>query len=278
LNDLEFRLKEKSMSEQGIVVGCDKYQEWLLPWWWEHYSINNSFPVAFADFGMSEKALSWCRERGKCLTLPPIKTLHENEIFTPEKERWESHYGNGIWFFRSAWFKKPLSLLHCTFSMGIWIDLDCQINGMLDPLFNSLSFGAEIGLVREPQFIQTYDQENGFLLPEEVNYNAGVIVFRRNANILHQWIEETIENNGEYPGDQQALCRAIYNHRPALIELPSTFNWLRILGPNPDALIHHFTGDGKLEILKKTHPSLIPLIENLKNKSQLQNSPPQKNR
>jgi len=261
---------KESMSNQGIIVGCDQRQEWLLPWWWKHYSTYNSFPVTFADFGMSEKALSWCQERGKCLTLPSTQVLNENEICTLGKERWEERYGKSIWFFRSAWFKKPLSLLHANFSIGIWIDLDCQINGVLDPLFNSMTFGAEIGLVREPQFIQNYDQKNGFLLPEEVNYNSGVIVFRRNAHILHRWVEEDIANNAEYPGDQQALCRAIYKYRPALVEFPLTFNWLRILGPNPDALIHHFTGDGKLELLKQINPSLIPFIENQKSEPQTQ--------
>lgn len=252
------------MSDQGIIVGCDERQEWLLPWWWKHYSTYNSFPVVFADFGMSEKALTWCRERGKCYTVPSVDVLQKNQVFTPEKERWEDRYGKSIWFFRSAWFKKPLSLLHAPFSIGVWVDLDCQINGELDPLFNSLTFGAEIGLVKEPEFIQDYDQKNRFLLPGEVNYNSGVVVFRQHASILHQWVEEALANNANYPGDQQALCRAIYKYQPALVELPSTFNWLRILGPNPDALIHHFTGEGKLELLKQIHPSLIPFIESLR--------------
>ncbi len=252
------------MSDQGIIVGCDQRQEWLLPWWWAHYSVHNSFPVAFADFGMSEKALSWCKERGKCLTLPSAKILYENEIPASEKDSWENRYGKGIWLSRSAWFKKPFSLLLSPFSIGIWIDLDCQVNGILDPLFNSLISGAEIGLVREPHFVQDYNRKNGFLLPEEINYNSGVIVFRQNANILHQWIEEAISNNGEYPGDQQALSRAIYKHRPVLIELPSIFNWLKFLGPQPEALIFHHSGGGKLELLKQLHPSVIPLIERLK--------------
>jgi len=254
------------MSDQGIIVGCDQRQEWLLSWWWKHYSTYNSFPVVFADFGMSEKALSWCRDKGECISPPSVDILQDNKISPLEKDRWEARYGKSIWFFRSAWFKKPLSLLQVNFSIGIWLDLDCQVNGRLDPLFNSLAFGAEIGLVREPQFIQNYDQKNGFLLAEEVNYNSGVIVFRQNANILHRWVEEAIANNAKYPGDQQALCQAVYKHRPALIELPLTFNWLRILGPNPDALIHHFTGDGKLELLKQIHPSLIPHIDSFRNK------------
>jgi hypothetical protein len=252
------------MADQGIIIGCDRRQEWLLPWWWKHYSMHNSFPVAFADFGMSENALSWCKKRGEYLSLPSAKILCENQVDPLKKDNWESRYGKGIWLSRSAWFAKPFSLLLSPFSMGIWIDLDCQINGKLDPLFNSLIFGAEIGLVREPHFVQTYDRKMGFLLPEEIHYNSGVIVFRQNANILHQWVEEAMTNNEQYPGDQQALCRAIYKHRPALIELPDTFNWLRFLGPQPEALIFHHSGGGKLELLKQMYPSLIPLIEKMK--------------
>ncbi len=260
------------MSDRGIIVGCDQRQEWLLPWWWEHYSKYNSFPIAFADFGMSEKALSWCKERGKCLTLPSAKVLCENEISPSEKDCWETRFGKGIWLSRSAWFKKPFSLLLSPFLIGIWIDLDCQINGALDPLFNSLISGTEIGLVREPYFVQAYDQKNGFLLPEEINYNSGVIVFRQNITILHHWVEEAIANNAKYAGDQLALSRAIYKHRPALIELPSTFNWSRLLGPQPEALIFHHTGGGKLELLKQVHPSVIPLIEKLKSEEESEQS------
>jgi hypothetical protein len=250
-----------SMHTQGIIVGCDKNQEWLLPWWWDHYSRHNSFPVAFADFGMSEKALSWCQERGVSLTLPAIKILHENEVSPADKKQLEARYGPGIWRYRSAWFKKPLALLHSPFSTGLWIDLDCRITGSLEALFYSLLPGVAIALVKEPEFIQNYDLENGYLLPGEVNYNSGVIVFRQNAEILHQWMEETISNNGNYPGDQQALCRSIYLHRPILFELPSLWNWLLLLGPNPEALINHYTGDRKLMILKEIHPSAAPLIE-----------------
>jgi hypothetical protein len=248
------------VNEQGIIVGCDQRQEWLLSWWWNHYSAHNKFPVAFADFGMTEKALSWCRERGQCLTLPSVPQLQE--VSATARTRWENRFDTGIWFSRPAWFKKPLSLLHSPFTMGIWIDLDCQVNGMLDPLFNSLTFGGDIGLVREPSLLQEIE----FLLPEEVNYNSGVVVFRKNSAILHHWADEAISNNGNYPGDQGALCRAIYKHRHAVIELPPLFNWMRTLGPNPNALIYHFVaGEGKLELLRQIDPSLEPLIEKLKN-------------
>ena len=150
-----------------------------------------------------------------------------------------------------------MALLHSPFELGLWMDLDCQINGPLEPLFNSLAFGADIGLVREPHFIQNYEEEKGFLLPGEVNYNSGVIVFRKEASILHRFAEEASKNSAQYAGDQQAMCRAIFLHRPSLVELPQLYNWLRVLGPNPEALVYHYTGgQGKIEILKTVHPSL----------------------
>jgi hypothetical protein len=63
------------MSQSGIIVGCDANQEWLLPWWWDHYCKHNSYPVAFVDFGMSEAALAWCQEKGQCISLPPYSYL-----------------------------------------------------------------------------------------------------------------------------------------------------------------------------------------------------------
>lgn len=257
------------MSSEGIIVGCDQKQEWLLPWWWKHYSSHNTYPVAFADFGMSPNALTWCEARGTCIKVSPI-LVDECNIPASKKESWEDRFGNGIWFCRSTWFNKPLALQNSPFQVGLWLDLDCQVNGSLEPLFNSLVFGAEIALVKEPEFIQRIDQTEGVLLPGEVSYNSGVIVFRKNAKILELWAEEAFKNNAEHIGDQQALSRAIFLHRPSIADLSSYYNWVRGLGPNSRALIYHFTGgNGKMEILKVVDPSLIPLIESLEKETSL---------
>jgi len=238
------------MNREGIIIGSDRHQEWLLPWWWEHYSAFNSYPVAFVDFGMSEKALAWCHQKGQCIKLPPSNL---NIAFPVSvKEQWEARYGKGIWQCRPTWFKKPLALLESPFSIGLWIDLDCQIRDNLDPLFKCLLFNAEIALIQEPNFIQNLERECGFFLSEEVNYNSGVIVFHQNAPILHQWMKEIIEQNEKYVTDQHALCRAIFKYKPSLVELPLLYNWPRVLGPNPEAVIFHFCGGaGKIEIIKK---------------------------
>ena len=240
------------MLTKGVIVGCDQNQEWLLPWWWEHYTAHNHFPVAFADFGMTQEALNWCRARGECLSTPGREISHCQQIPSKKRRFWEQLYGEEIWDCRPAWFKKPLALIQSPFSLGIWIDLDCQVNCSLDPLFNSLAFGAEIGLVREPDFVQLFHEKTNRLLPGEIYYNSGVIVFRQGADILHRFAEEAFENNDNHPGDQGALCRAVFTHCPPLVELPLLYNWVAALGLNPGALIFHHTGISAKEWIKKS--------------------------
>jgi len=44
----------------GVVVAANGTQEWLLKWWWDHYSKNSDFPVTFFDLGKSKSARNFC--------------------------------------------------------------------------------------------------------------------------------------------------------------------------------------------------------------------------
>ncbi len=225
---------------EGVVVGCDRNQEWLLPWWWEHYQRENAFPVLFVDFGMSEKAASFCDARGERARLPP-PPFSMQPVAKDAADQWSARYGNGIWAKRPLWFLKPYAFLLSPFSRSLWLDLDCQVLGRLDPLFQCLMFGAEIALVPEPESVQREHAKAGFLLPEEVNYNSGVVPFIPNSPILEKWVEEVEERNCDHISDQQALSRAIYKLKPPLFILPSECNWPAD-EPNGNALIRHFLG------------------------------------
>jgi hypothetical protein len=241
---------------EGIIVGCDQNQEWLLPWWWTHYSQHNNYPVAFVNFGMSSNASAWCQERGQYIDLYR-DSVSLKEVSPEKRKYWQDYLGNGLETMRSAWFKKPNAFLHSPFDLSCWIDLDCEVKGPIDPVFHTLALGSEIALVREPVNILK-DDRTVSLLPDEVTYNSGVVAFRRGADILHRWAEIVLTQNHEFIGDQDALSRAIYIHRPLLIELPSIYNWEKVLGPNPDALIIHYVGISKIEILKNLSFSLSP--------------------
>ena len=189
----------------GVVVGCDRSQRWLFPWWWKHYSRHNSYPVKFVDFDALENKES------------------------------------------SPLFKKPLAILRSPFALTLWLDLDCQVMGSLEPLFHSLVFG-DIGLVQEGDSIRQHDAEKGLLLPGEVNYNTGVIAVRKNAKILQQWVD--LAKKDLFLDDQYALVRAVFLYQPALVDLPPIYNWPNEYGPNEQAIIRHFDGiHGKLDIL-----------------------------
>lgn len=133
------------MSQEGIIVGCDQAQEWLLPWWWTHYSAHNSYPVLFIDFGMSQQAQEWCKATGLYAKLEGFENCQQIVVSEDKKRYWQTLIGS-LFNFRTAFFKKPFALLQSPFPLSLWCDLDCQIRGPLDPLFFLLNFGVEISI------------------------------------------------------------------------------------------------------------------------------------
>jgi Lipopolysaccharide biosynthesis proteins, LPS:glycosyltransferases len=226
---------------QGIIVGCDRHHQWLLPWWWEHYSKHNSYPVLFADFGMTEGALAWCHTQGQVLSLPQTP-WDDAPVTSHHKALWEDLYGDTVWSSRPSWFKKPLALTQSPFSQTLWLDLDCQVLGPLDPLFNALSLGFELALVREPAYVQNIERQQGLLLDGEVSYNSGVFAFTKETPILELWKQKALTESHLFIGDQNILSRVIFEKKTAVFELSDTYNWKDSYGPNPEAVIHHFLG------------------------------------
>ena len=226
---------------QGIITGLDRNLEWMLPWWSGHYFAHNSYPVAFADFGMSQAARAFCQKRGALL--PIDSKLMEKRRSAMTKKAWEKEYGAGVWQNRSAWFKKPLALLASPFEQGLWIDIDCKVQKELSPLLSCLAFGVELFLMRD-------EDGSHFLRKDEVRYNSGVIAFQRQAPILRQWIEVALED--AFPGDEECLSRAMSLHKPRFLEMPRLYNWFRDYGPNPEAFICHYCGThGKISALEE---------------------------
>jgi hypothetical protein len=238
------------MSEQGLIVGCDKYEEWLLPWWWEHYKKTNSYPVAFADFGMTESAKKWCQKRGELITPEePFARQDQDQIPKEVKILWEKVYGVGIWNFRPIWFKKPLACIESPFEKNIWIDLDCRIESSLESLFNVLEFNVEIAVYKNNKFHQQTLEETGLLLPGESHYSSGIIAFRKDAPIISKWAQLTKCEPHNFSGDQEALSRAIHLEKPVVFDLPLIYNLSWELPPREDTIITHFGGQGKKRLI-----------------------------
>lgn len=82
---------KKHMDEKGVLIGCDRGQEWLLSWWRDKYRAHDRFPVAFLDFGMREEARNWCASRGQLIeaSLNELNVASKDEVSADARQLWE---------------------------------------------------------------------------------------------------------------------------------------------------------------------------------------------
>jgi hypothetical protein len=219
---------------QGVLVGSDRNQEWLLPWWWDNYCRQNNHPVAFADFGLSLKMKRWCSERGHLVSLPYFFALDRGEVEPETAQKWEEKYGERFWDFRSGWFNKPFACLRSPFDKTIWIDLDCEVLGELQPLFQFCESSEEICIAKD-QFTDSY--------------NSGVFVFRKSSLLVREWAAQTITRNGEFRGDQDLLTALIRGKSCSVSELPLIYNWPVGMGESREVIICHWIGEFAKQVL-----------------------------
>jgi hypothetical protein len=238
--------------KKGIVVAISKEQEWMLPWWWQNYSNHNSFPVAFADFGMSSTAKKWCKKRGQLLSMPKWPksyVANKKQIPLQVLEKWKKHFKSiCILDSRHYWFQKPFAMIKTPFEKTVWLDLDCQVMKPLDPLFDYLQ-DHEFGCVKEAMVTQARRYYSGLIEMGEFLYNSGVIIYRQHASILPKWAKASLSHNHLFWGDQELLSNLIFQNNEQVCELPNTFNWFYNWKVNPEAVIlHYITLKGKEKI------------------------------
>ncbi|HSX12344.1 MAG TPA: hypothetical protein VLF61_02525 [Rhabdochlamydiaceae bacterium] len=238
------------MSKEGILVGADRKVEWLLNFWWSHYKKYNALPVTFIDFGMSSKAKKWCAARGTVVPLDQEAPVISKSKIDPERaKRWEEAHGKQVWEHRKSWYKKPFALLLTPYERTLWLDLDCEVLGPLSGLFEFCT--GDIALVREPEAAHRNEKSQGQLLPQEILYNSGVILYRKNAPLIQLWAQAVQEQNGTFWGDQQLLSRLIHLNRFKVRELPPEYNWRMSQGVHFHAFIVHWVGSWGKEFIRK---------------------------
>lgn len=216
------------MDSQGIIVGADQTQEWLLPWWWDRYRKYNDYPVAFFDFGLSLEKKEWCRQRGPLIPLRLIDFAEERQNIAPTLiQNWEDDFGTRFWESRGAWFKKPVACSQSPFENTLWIDLDCEILGSTAPIFQYSDHPSGLALMKERS--------------EKTIYNSGVIAFRKNNVWISEWARQTHLQHHLFRGDQELLTAILQDTEVG--NLPPIYNWLRVFEPNPNMVIHHLHGE-----------------------------------
>lgn len=229
----------KPQQDCGVVIGVDKNQEWMLDWWWEHYFKHNDYPVFFADFGMSERGIDYCKSKGE------ISSKIELE--------------------NTPWFKKPFGCLHSPFKKAIWLDTDCEVRGNLKPIFdfiNDKELAATIDRGMPKKWFEA--------LPSDIRiFNSGTLVYNHGDPIIQKWALMTLlmlhlqplEGKLKIPtGDQEIYALAVRQYGPERAkELPISMVRLR-LEPDRveygDCIVKHWTGKPGKERIKQTMPRL----------------------
>ena len=239
--------KRLPKKERGIVVACDREQEWLLEWWWKGYAFENHFPVSFVDLGMSETAKKWCTAHGEIITLSIDTSFVKSKenILLEHVQEWEGFYGPTLWIARPHWFKKPFACLHSPYQKSIWMDLDCEILKPIDDLFTYCNSESHLASGRE------YKTEHLPYLHEDVRYNGGVIVFWHGSPIISKWAEHAILRNSDFWSDDALLSALINEFAFSISELPLLYNWRLAQGINLNAVIHHWVGSAGKAYIKK---------------------------
>ena len=154
--------------DKAFLTGCDKKTEWMLEWFVENYKKHNSLPLIFANFGVSESKLEWCRENFHAV-------MNMSKI--PER----------------GWFKKPRSMLSCPSKQTVWIDTDCEVLDNIEGIFNKFVPGKLCMVEDKP-----WTRRRG-----EKWYNSGVVGFIDKPMILHQWCQ--LVHDEPTVGDQETL-------------------------------------------------------------------------
>ena len=239
---------------QGILVASDKQQEWLLPWWWGHYSRCNNYPVAIVDLGMTEEAKAWCQEHGTLLALPRTRCLKKEETPSEKALQWEKCFGTTFWPSRSSWFIKPLAMMQTSYHKTLWLDLDTEVRASLEPLFQE---EHELAMAQEPEFSKNHEISHGLIHENEKLFNAGVVLYKAKSAAMALWAQEALKNAPYFWSDQHVAARLHYQNRLTIQELSPLYNWRFTQGENPEAIIVHYVGNmGKEYISLRLHSRL----------------------
>lgn len=207
---------------QCVLVGCDLNHEWMLPWWWHHFTKNNDpsdYHIVFGNYGMTDEKVDWCLARGAVSNqIEPI----------PGKE--------------ANWFKKPRLMRNCGYSRFLYMDLDCEIRRTIGPMFDLLDND-------DNKFVTTFDIPTQFNSQFTKNpVTVGVIVSSRQNQLVKVWEDACKNPDLQLRGDQEVLNWCLANQRaqiaPAKVKIINQrYQWLRLRGEAPsDAYIYHWTG------------------------------------
>ena len=211
-------VKPMKLYDEAYVTGCDNTQEWMLPWFLKNFKKNNSKPLIFANFGITDLTMQIVREN-----------VHAVMDLTNTEEK--------------GWFKKPLSMLKSPSKKTVWIDTDCEVRENTDDIFDLI----------EPEKLLMAKDEPWIWRRGHLWHNSGVVGFQDKPVILYQWVKAVKQN--PLDGDQEVLDKILspITKIKYITDLPNKYNVLRLQlekdGYGGEVKIAHWTGQkGKIKI------------------------------
>ena len=201
-------------TDAGVLVGADQGVEDLLPTWWGHYRKHNRLPVAFADFGMSDRMVAWCAKRGRVFSVRDVPV--------------------------DGWWLKPFALLRSPFMRTLWVDVDCEVRGRVGPLLRQTATeGFVVGRDR------CYPDKWADAIPNDGWMpNTGVVGAVRGHPLVEDWAAACLSGPASgHRSDQEALAPLMVAHNVA--EIPADAHRLRLEGDGPCTIMHWTGAAGK---------------------------------
>lgn len=222
--------REAITDNEGVVVLVDKNVEWMLPWWFGRYRRYNNYPVLFVDNGMTIDGVKFCKRYGRYFNI-----AEASKRALPIQ----------------GWYMKPFAILCSPFRRTLFLDLDCEVHGELDPVFMECE---EKGLALHYDKPWSNTKQHKEQFGDLPAYNSGVVSVKHGNKFIEQWAIAITNGVGKYYGDQDYLTNII---KPEDISiLPQIFNRLRLDEQcNGNPVISHWSGPlGKEKIKNELRP------------------------
>lgn len=211
----------------GVVVPVCENQQDLAAWWWWAYARRNRWPVAFADFGMSDETRRWCEVRGKVVP-----------------------HGapDGV----EGCFRRPFAILQSPFRQTVWADLDCEVRADLSVLASFC--GDRPGLGRDWSYPVALGKRLSFQGP---CWSGAVIVCRHGDPLVVEWARKVPEGRDRFRGDQEILSKILGGRRRSgFAEIPATLLRSRQEGEDEGLTAVHWSGPGGKGAIRRAWPAI----------------------
>lgn len=219
-NEELLRWNENIHLSKGVMIGFDSKVEWMFDWWYDNYRKYNTYPVVLVDMGLSKE------KRKEISTKVFVVDLPDTGL--------------------GGWFNKPFAMIKTIFENTIWMDIDCEVRGDVEPIFKYSDCSSQMAVTRDPYtpFSKTKDP-----------IASGVVVFKYNNKAIIDWAKMVYIEHKNYRGDQEVLD--MIREKTKLGIMPMEYNWFRLAGDvSKEAIIVHWSGpEGKEDIKKKINKS-----------------------